>query len=103
MNTDRIGDDPLPFRGRCIEGDASLLVCTLGADGAIAVEERMTRHAVAAAPSKCSTPTVRMTRSWRAFSMRRSQGRRCPRRCRRGHGTRHPCSRRGTCARASTR
>ncbi|WP_448808055.1 carbohydrate kinase family protein [Agromyces bauzanensis] len=50
MNADRIGDDPLPFMERCIEGGASLVVCTLGAEGAIAVDERMTRHAVAAAP-----------------------------------------------------
>ncbi|WP_448002119.1 carbohydrate kinase family protein [Agromyces bauzanensis] len=50
MNADRIGDDPLPFMEKCIEGGASLVVCTLGAEGAIAVDERMTRHAVAAAP-----------------------------------------------------
>ena len=50
MNADRIGDDPLPFMERCIEGGASLVVCTLGAEGAVAVDERMTRHAVAAAP-----------------------------------------------------
>lgn len=50
MNADRIGDDPLPFMERCIEGGASLVVCTLGAKGAIAVDERMTRHTVAAVP-----------------------------------------------------
>jgi sugar/nucleoside kinase (ribokinase family) len=50
MNADRIGDDPLPFMERCIDGGASLVVCTLGAEGAVAVDERMTRHAVAAAP-----------------------------------------------------
>lgn len=50
MNADRIGDDPLPFMERCIEGGASLVVCTLGAEGAVALDERMTRHAVAAAP-----------------------------------------------------
>jgi sugar/nucleoside kinase (ribokinase family) len=50
MNDDRIGDDPLPFMERCIEGGASLVVCTLGAEGAIAVDERMTRHTVAAEP-----------------------------------------------------
>ncbi|WP_109509835.1 carbohydrate kinase family protein [Nocardioides speluncae] len=47
MNADRIGDDPLPFMERCISGGASLVVCTLGADGAIAVDQRMTRHTVA--------------------------------------------------------
>ena len=51
MNADRIGADPLPFMERCIEGGASLVVCTLGAEGAVAVDERMTRHAVAAAPA----------------------------------------------------
>ena len=50
MNADRIGDDPFPFMERCIEGGASLVVCTLGAEGAVAVDERMTRHSVAAAP-----------------------------------------------------
>lgn len=50
MNADRIGDDPFPFMERCIEGGASLVVCTLGAEGAVAVDERMTRHAVAPAP-----------------------------------------------------
>ena len=50
MNADRIGDDPFPFMERCIEGGASLAVCTLGAEGAVAIDERMTRHAVAAAP-----------------------------------------------------
>ena len=51
MNADRIGDDPFPFMERCIEGGASLVVCTLGSEGAIAVDDRMTRHAVAAAPA----------------------------------------------------
>ncbi len=50
MNADRIGDDPLPFMERCIEGGASLVVCTLGARGAVAVDQRMTRHRVAAEP-----------------------------------------------------
>ncbi|WP_350348278.1 carbohydrate kinase family protein [Agromyces sp. G08B096] len=49
MNADRIGD-PWPFLERCIRGGASLAVCTLGADGAIAVDERMTRHDVPAVP-----------------------------------------------------
>ena len=52
MNADRIGDDPFPFMEQCIRGGASLVVCTLGADGAIAVDERMTRHAVAAEPAE---------------------------------------------------
>jgi sugar/nucleoside kinase (ribokinase family) len=51
MSGDRIGEDPFPFMERCIEGGASLVVCTLGPEGAIAVDERMTRHAVAAAPA----------------------------------------------------
>ncbi|GAA1793578.1 hypothetical protein GCM10009748_30780 [Agromyces lapidis] len=51
MNADRIGDDPLPFMRSCIEGGASLVVCTLGADGAVALDERMTRHDVAAVPT----------------------------------------------------
>lgn len=50
MNADRIGGDPLPFMERCIEDGASLVVCTLGAEGAVALDERMTRHAVTAAP-----------------------------------------------------
>ncbi|MRG59917.1 carbohydrate kinase family protein [Agromyces sp. CFH 90414] len=49
MNADRIGD-PWPFLERCIRGGASLAVCTLGADGAIAVDGGMTRHTVAAEP-----------------------------------------------------
>ena len=56
MNADRIGDDPFPFMERCIEGGASLVVCTLGAEGAVAVDERMTRHAVAAAPVTVRDP-----------------------------------------------
>ena len=51
MNADRIGDDPFPFMERCIVGGASLVVCTLGADGAVAIDERMTRHEVAAEPA----------------------------------------------------
>ncbi|MET0975246.1 MAG: carbohydrate kinase family protein [Leifsonia sp.] len=49
MNADRIGD-PLPFMERCIRDGARLVVCTLGAAGAIAVDERMLRHEVAAVP-----------------------------------------------------
>ncbi|WP_173922566.1 carbohydrate kinase family protein [Agromyces sp. Marseille-P2726] len=50
MNADRIGDDPFPFMEPCIERGASLVVCTLGAEGAVAVDERMRRHHVAAEP-----------------------------------------------------
>jgi acarbose 7IV-phosphotransferase len=50
MNADRIGHDPIPFMEQCIEGGAKLVVCTLGAEGAVAVDERMMRHSVAALP-----------------------------------------------------
>jgi sugar/nucleoside kinase (ribokinase family) len=55
MNADRIGDDPLAFLRHCVEEGASLAVCTLGAEGAIAVAagengERMSQHEVAAVP-----------------------------------------------------
>ncbi|MFE6253952.1 carbohydrate kinase family protein [Agromyces sp. NPDC057865] len=50
MNADRIGGDPLPFMERCIAGGASLVVCTLGAGGAVAVDARMRRHRVPAEP-----------------------------------------------------
>lgn len=50
MNADRIGGDPLAFMERCIVAGASLVVCTLGADGAVAVDARMRRHRVAAEP-----------------------------------------------------
>ena len=50
MNADRIGDDPLPFMEACIERGASLVVCTLGAEGAVAVDARMQRHRVPAEP-----------------------------------------------------
>ena len=50
MNADGIGGDPLPFMERCIAGGASLVVCTLGADGAVAVDARMLRHRVPAEP-----------------------------------------------------
>ncbi|WP_308164305.1 carbohydrate kinase family protein [Agromyces sp. ISL-38] len=49
MNADRIGD-PQPFMERCIRSGARLVVCTLGESGAIAVDERMTLHQVAAEP-----------------------------------------------------
>jgi sugar/nucleoside kinase (ribokinase family) len=50
MNADGIGGDPLPFMERCITGGASLVVCTLGANGAVAVDARMLRHRVPAEP-----------------------------------------------------
>lgn len=50
LNADRIGDDPLPFMEACIGRGASLVVCTLGAGGAVAVDARMQRHRVAAEP-----------------------------------------------------
>ena len=50
MNADRIGGDPFAFMEGCIRAGAPLVVCTLGADGAVAVDERMTRHRVAAEP-----------------------------------------------------
>jgi len=59
MNADRVGADPLPFMEECVRGGASVVVCTLGAKGAIAVSGpengadaggRMTRTEVAAVP-----------------------------------------------------
>jgi len=50
MNADRIGDDPLPFMEACVRGGASVVVCTLGARGAIAVDAELRRHEVAAVP-----------------------------------------------------
>ncbi|NYG21763.1 sugar/nucleoside kinase (ribokinase family) [Agromyces hippuratus] len=59
MNADRIGDDPRPFMAECVRGGASVVVCTLGAQGAIAVsrdegddndDERMSLTEVAAVP-----------------------------------------------------
>ncbi|SIO02916.1 carbohydrate kinase family protein [Agromyces cerinus] len=60
MNADRIGVDPLPFMEACVRGGASVVVCTLGAQGAIAVSrgggsgagdgERMSVTEVAAVP-----------------------------------------------------
>lgn len=37
MNADRIGGDPMPFMRRCIEEGTELVVCTLGAEGAVAL------------------------------------------------------------------
>ncbi|KRC61610.1 carbohydrate kinase [Agromyces sp. Root81] len=39
MNADRIGADPLPFMEECVRSGASVVVCTLGARGAIAVSQ----------------------------------------------------------------
>ncbi|SFR91652.1 Sugar or nucleoside kinase, ribokinase family [Agromyces sp. CF514] len=50
MNADRIGDDPVPFMERCVLGGASVVVCTLGADGAVAVDADLRVHRVAAVP-----------------------------------------------------
>lgn len=50
MNADGLGGDPLPFMERCIRDGASLVVCTLGADGAVAVDARMQEHRVEAEP-----------------------------------------------------
>ncbi|MFF2372421.1 carbohydrate kinase family protein [Agromyces sp. NPDC058110] len=50
MNADCIGDDPVPFMERCVLGGASVVVCTLGAQGAVAVDADLTVHRVAAVP-----------------------------------------------------
>jgi acarbose 7IV-phosphotransferase len=50
MNADRIGADPFPFMEECVRGGASVVVCTLGAQGAVAVDERMLRTEVPAVP-----------------------------------------------------
>lgn len=53
MNGDRLGDDPLPLLRHCVEEGASLAVCTLGEQGAVAVAadgERMSEHEVPAVP-----------------------------------------------------
>ena len=59
MNGDRLGDDPLPLLRHIVEEGASFAVCTLGAQGAVAVAgagaagaegERMSVHEVAAVP-----------------------------------------------------
>ena len=56
MNADRIGADPWPFMAQCVRGGASVVVCTLGAQGAIAISRdegdggRMSRTEVAAVP-----------------------------------------------------
>lgn len=48
-NADRL-DDPLVFLRACIDAGATLAVCTLGADGAVAVDEHGVAHHVAAVP-----------------------------------------------------
>lgn len=53
MNADRIGD-PLPFARQRIAAGSRLVVCTLGADGAVAVDEHGEVHRVAAVP----VPTI---------------------------------------------
>ena len=52
MNADRIGDDPLPFMRACVREGASVVVCTLGARGAIAMDERMNLVEVPAEPAE---------------------------------------------------
>ncbi len=51
MNADRIGADPLPFMAERVRGGASVVVCTLGAEGAVALDERMLPVRVAAEPA----------------------------------------------------
>ncbi|MHC9043793.1 carbohydrate kinase family protein [Microbacterium saperdae] len=48
-NADRL-DDPLAFLHGCIDAGASLAVCTIGADGAVAVDAHGGEHRVAAVP-----------------------------------------------------
>ncbi|WP_447647553.1 carbohydrate kinase family protein [Microbacterium forte] len=48
-NADRLAD-PVRFLRSCIAGGASLAVCTLGADGAVAIDADGTEHRVAAVP-----------------------------------------------------
>ncbi len=48
-NADRL-DDPVAFLRSCIEAGASLAVCTLGAEGAVAVDAEGVEHRVAAVP-----------------------------------------------------
>jgi sugar/nucleoside kinase (ribokinase family) len=50
MNADRIGRDPIPFMEECVRDGASVVVCTLGAQGAVAVDADLRRHEVAAVP-----------------------------------------------------
>lgn len=48
-NADRL-DDPVAFLRGCIGGGARLAVCTLGAEGAVAIDEDGAEHRVAAVP-----------------------------------------------------
>ncbi|MEV7607958.1 PfkB family carbohydrate kinase [Microbacterium sp. NPDC089320] len=48
-NADRLAD-PVLFLRSCIDAGASLAVCTLGADGAVAIDADGTEHRVAAVP-----------------------------------------------------
>ncbi|SEB56979.1 carbohydrate kinase family protein [Microbacterium hydrocarbonoxydans] len=48
-NADRL-DDPVAFLRSCIRAGATLAVCTLGADGAVAVDADGAEHRVAAIP-----------------------------------------------------
>ncbi|WEK60322.1 MAG: PfkB family carbohydrate kinase [Candidatus Microbacterium colombiense] len=48
-NADRL-DDPLGFLHERVDAGASLAVCTLGADGAVAVDSRGVEHRVSAIP-----------------------------------------------------
>lgn len=48
-NADRL-DDPVAFLRSCIDGGASLAVCTLGVDGAVAVDADGVEHRVPAVP-----------------------------------------------------
>lgn len=48
-NADKL-DDPVAFLRRCVDAGAALAVCTLGADGAVAVDADGREHRVAAVP-----------------------------------------------------
>ena len=54
MNADRIGGDPQPFMRRCLDEGARIVVCTLGAEGAVALAAReggsISEHRVDAVP-----------------------------------------------------
>ncbi|WP_401000390.1 carbohydrate kinase family protein [Agromyces sp. GXQ0307] len=53
LNADRLGGDPLPFLRHVVDEGARLAVCTLGAEGAVALASehgRVTEHRVDAVP-----------------------------------------------------
>ncbi|MFC9917287.1 carbohydrate kinase family protein [Agromyces binzhouensis] len=53
LNADRLGGDPMPFLRRVIDSGARLAVCTLGAEGAVALASEggaVTEHRVDAVP-----------------------------------------------------